>query len=262
MTDQLFSELDQAARDALCEYALRLGDDSLALGHRLSEWCGIGPILEEDIALSNISLDLIGQAEAFLQLAGDLESKGRDADKLAYFRDEYEYRCLQLVEQPKGDFAFTMIRQFLYDAFAYHLYEALSQSAFEPLAALAAKTLKETAYHLRHARQWTLRLGDGVEESHRRAQDALDRLWRFTDELFYADEVDRLLLERGFAPDVETLRPKWRGLVAETLAEAKLTAPESVFMASGSRQGRHSEHLGHMLAEMQILARSHPEAKW
>ncbi len=244
------------------EYLLRIGDDSLVLGHRLSEWCGHGPILEEDIALSNIALDCVGQAEAFLQLAGELEGEGRDADALAYFRDEYEFRNLQLMEQPIGDFAYTMVRQFLYDAFAYYFFDDLKVSGFEPIAALAAKTHKEVAYHLRHAREWTLRLGDGVAESHRRAQQALDRLWRYTDELFFMDEVDQRLIVRGYVPDLALIRPKWRQLVGDTLAEATLGVPENVFMASGSRLGRHSEHLGHMLSEMQILARSHPDADW
>ncbi len=255
--------LDQQTRDALFTYLLRLGDDNLVLGHRLSEWCGHAPILEEDVALANIALDLIGQAEALLRLAGKVEGRGRDEDEIAYFREEYEFRCVQLVEQPKGDFGYTIVRQFLFDAFSHPLYSSLCQSAYEPLAAIAAKALKEITYHLRHSRTWLHRLGDGTEESHAKVQRALDDLWMYTEALFYMDEVDRLLIEKDMAPDLETVRAKWRAMVTEEITAATLTVPDhQVYMAAGSRQGKHSEHLGHLLAEMQILARSHPGAKW
>ncbi len=256
------TELDNKTQEALFEYLLRLGDDLLVLGHRLSEWCGHGPILEEDLALANISLDLIGQAEAILSLAGKVEGKGRSEDDLAYFRDEYEFRNLQLVEQPRGDFAQTIARQFLFDAMAWHFYDLLKSSSYEPLAAIASKVHKETTYHLRHSRAWIHRLGDGTTESHDRLQRAIDEYWTYTGELFFTNEVDELLLEKGMIPDLKQILPKWRELVSAELQKGTLTMPEDGFMASGSRLGRHSEHLGHMLAEMQILARSHPGATW
>lgn len=254
--------MDQQTQDALFEYLLRLGDDLLVLGHRLSEWCGHAPILEEDIALSNIALDCIGQAEAFLALAGETEGKGRDENKLAYFRDEWEYHNLALLEQPRGDFAYTIVRQFLYNTFSWIHLDALKDSKHEPLAAIAAKAHKEVTYHLRHASAWLQRLGDGTEESHNRMQKALDDLWMFTDELFYTDDVDKVLYEADMAPDLDAFRDQWREMVTSEITKATLTVPEDGYMAEGARQGRHTEHLGHMLAEMQILARSHPEATW
>ena len=256
------STLAQPTREALFEYLLRLGDDLLILGHRLSEWCGHGPILEEDIALSNIALDFVGQAEAILGLAGELEGEGRSADDLAYLRDEYEFRNIQLVERPKGDFGFTIMRSFLYDAFSWLLYQELEKSSYAPLAAIAARALKEITYHLRHSREWVLRLGDGTEESNRRAQEALDALWMFTDELFFMNDVDKTLIAEKIVPNLEDLRGEWRDLVSSTVRQATLTLPEDGFMTRGSREGMHSEHLGHLLAEMQILARSHPGAEW
>ena len=247
---------------ALVEYLLRLGDDRLVLGHRNSEWCGHGPILEEDIALANIALDLVGEAQLFLNLAGATEGRGRDADALAYWRDEYQFRNVQLVELPPGDFAFTMIRQFLFSAWAHGQLEALSRSPHDDLAGIAAKALKENRYHVRHAGEWVVRLGDGTEESRRRSQAALDELWPWTVELWYGDDVDRVLAAAGLAPDPEGLRPAYDALVAEVLSRATLTAPDRPMRMVGGRKGRHSESLGHMLAEMQIVARSHPGATW
>ena len=250
---------------ALFEYLLRLGDDRLVLGHRLSEWCGHGPILEEDIALSNVALDLLGQATMFLRLAGQVEGKGRDEDALAYFREVVDFRNCQLVELPKGDFAFTIARQFLFDVYAVVTLDALSRSTNAELAAIAAKSLKEAKYHVRHSGEWMLKLGDGTEESHRRVQKALDNLWRFTPELFAADDVDRAMLESGVAPDLAALKSQWDGLVREVLDRATLTVPNDVPRAANTRGGRtgaHTEYLGHMLAEMQIVARSHPGATW
>ena len=245
------------------EYLLRLADDLLILGQRLSEWCGHAPILEEDIALSNIALDFIGQAESLLTLAGNAEGAGRSADDLAYFRDEWEFRNAAMVEQPNGDFAQTLVRQFLFDAYAYLLYSELSKSNDQTLAGIAAKAVKEATYHLRHSRLWVLRMGDGTQESHDRAQMALDRLWTFTGELFFRDHVDTFLVENGTIPNLENLEADWREIVIPTLQEATLVPPEDgVFMAKGARQGRHTEHLGHLLSEMQILARSHPGASW
>ena len=188
-----------AKPNALFEYLLRLGDDRLVLGHRLSEWCGHGPILEEDIALSNVALDLLGQATMLLRLAGEVEGKGRDEDALAYFREAVEFRNCQLVELPKGDFAFTIVRQFLFDVHAVLLLDALAASANAELAAIAAKSLKEAKYHVRHSGEWVLKLGDGTEESRRRAQAALEALWRFTPELFAADAIDGELRASGMA---------------------------------------------------------------
>jgi ring-1,2-phenylacetyl-CoA epoxidase subunit PaaC len=246
----------------LFEYLLRLGDDRLVLGHRLSEWCGHGPILEEDIALANIALDLIGQATLYLHLAGDTEGEERDEDALAYFREGIEFRNVQMVELPKGDFAFTIVRQFLFDAFSFHLLEQLQKSANADLAGIAAKGFKEVRYHLRHSSEWIQRLGDGTDESHSRAQKALDELWRFTGEMFAADELDDRLLAAGIAPDLKAIEPRWRAIVSDVVSRATLTLPSDTFMLSGGRRGRHTEYLGHMLSEMQIVARSHPGAEW
>ena len=246
----------------LFEYLLRLGDDRLVLGHRLSEWCGHGPILEEDIAMTNIALDLIGHATMFLRLAGEVEGKGRDEDALAYWRDEHEFRNLELCELPNGDFGFTMLRQFLFDAWSLQLLDALSRSKDPRLAAVAAKAHKETRYHVRHSSEWVCRLGDGTAESHRRAQAALDELWPWTGGLGFADAVDRELHAAGVAPDPAELLPGWDRMAREVLARATLRIPEGPMRMTGGRTGRHTEHLGHLLAEMQIVARSHPGARW
>ncbi len=246
----------------LFELLLRLGDDRLVLGHRLSEWCGHGPILEEDIALANIALDLVGQANLFLGLAGTVEGEGRDADALAYFREAVEFRTCRLVELPRGDFGMTMMRQFLFDTWSWHRLGRLRESSHAELAGLAERSRKETTYHLRHSSTWVVRLGDGTEESHARVQRALDDLWWFTGELFVTDEVDARLAERGIAPDPAVLREPWEETVREVLVRATLHAPEVPVVARPARRGDHTEHLGHLLAEMQILARSHPGASW
>jgi len=232
------------------------------LGHRLSEWCGHAPILEEDIALANIALDLIGQSSLYLHLAGEIEGKERTEDALAYFREAIEFRNLLLVELPNGDFAFTILRQFLFDAFSFHQLQKLEKSGQAELGGIAAKGYKEVRYHLRHSSEWVQRLGDGTEESHTRAQRALDELWRFTGEMFETDEVDERLLAAGIAVDVKAIEPKWRAMVSDLLSRATLKIPENVAMMSGGRRGRHTEYLGHMLSEMQIVARSHPGAEW
>ena len=252
------------APNAVFEYLLRLGDDRLVLGHRLSEWCGHGPILEEDIALANVALDLLGQATMFLRLAGQVEGAGRDEDALAYFREVVEFRNCQLTELPKGDFAFTIARQFLFDVHAVVLLDALSRSTNPDIAAIAAKSLKEAKYHVRHSGEWILKLGDGTEESHTRVQRAFDSLWRFTPELFAADAVDRELVPSGVAPDPAALYGTWDALVRQVVTDATLTLPHDVRPIAGrnGRQGAHTEHLGHLLAEMQIVARSHPGATW
>jgi ring-1,2-phenylacetyl-CoA epoxidase subunit PaaC len=251
--------------NALFEFLLRLGDDRLVLGHRLSEWCGHGPILEEDIAISNVALDLLGQATMFLRLAGQVEGKGRDEDALAYFREAVEFRNCQLAELPKGDFGFTIARQFLFDVYAVVTLDALSRGTNADVAAIAAKSLKEAKYHVRHSGEWMLKLGDGTEESHRRVQRALDDLWRFTPELFSTDAIDRAMLEAGVAPDLGALQAQWESLVRDVVDRATLTLPHDVPRAKNARGGRdgwHTESLGHMLAEMQIVARSHPGASW
>lgn len=247
----------------LMEYLLRLGDDRLVLGHRLSEWCGHGPILEEDIAVSNMALDLIGHATSLLALAGAVEGQGRDEDALAYFRDGTAYRNALLVEQPNGDFAVTMVRQFLFDAHSVLLWDQLSHCAHADLAAIAAKSLKEDKYHLRHSSEWVVRLGDGTEESHTRAQRALDTLWRYTAELFDRDAVDDAVAVLGVTVDTDALRALWDGLVNDVLQRATLTRPaDTAPQRRGGRRGMHSEHLGHMLATMQSVARAHPGASW
>jgi ring-1,2-phenylacetyl-CoA epoxidase subunit PaaC len=245
----------------LFPYLLRLADDRLVLGHRLSEWCGHGPILEEDIALANIALDLIGQATLYLKLAGETEGTGRTEDDLAYFREAIDYRNLQIVELPKGDFAFTIVRQFLFDAFNYHLLEQLSRSTNSELAGIAAKGFKESRYHVRHSSEWVVRLGDGTDESHARTQKALDDLWRFTGEMFQADDVDREMASSGVGADLAAIQPKWESVVKDVLARATLVIPNDPPAMTGGR-ARHTEHLGHLLSEMQIVARSYPGAEW
>ncbi len=253
--------MNQTTRDLLFEYCLRLGDDALVIGHRLSEWCGHAPILEEDIALTNIALDCIGQGSNLLGLAA--ETKGNTtADQLVYFREAVEYRNCLLVEQPNGDFASTLVRQFFFDVHSYLLNDRLRHSTHLPLAGIAQKSIKEVEYHVRHSSQWILRLGDGTEESHVRAQRAVNDLWRFTGELFETDEIESALAEAGIAPRSEVLRGEWIQRTADTLSRATLAVPTDQFMRSGGRTGRHTEHLGHLLAEMQIVARSFPEASW
>ena len=252
------------APNALFEYLLRLGDDRLILGHRLGEWCGHGPILEEDIAISNVALDLLGQATMFLRLAGQVEGAGRDEDALAYFREVVDFRNCQLTELPNGDFAFTVARQFLFDVHAVVLLDALSRSSNADIAAIAAKSLKEAKYHVRHSGEWVLKLGDGTDESHTRLQRAFDSLWRFTTELFATDAIDAAMLAGSVAPDLAALRTTWEGLVRDVVGRATLTLPHDVPPIAGrnGRSGAHTEHLGHLLAEMQIVARSHPGAQW
>jgi ring-1,2-phenylacetyl-CoA epoxidase subunit PaaC len=254
--------LDAQSRAALVQYLLRHGDDRLVLGHRLSEWCGHAPILEEDIALANIALDFVGQANLLLQLAGQIEGLGRDADALAYFREATDFRNLQLAELPNGDFGFTIVRQFLFDAYDVPFLEALQRSAHPELAGVAAKAYKEARYHLRHSAEWVIKLGDGTDESHARAQRALDEMWRFTGELFAPDQVDRALAAIGIAPDLAALEPRWRERVEAVLGQATLSQPAAPPSMLGGRRGRHTEHLGRMLAEMQIVARSFPGATW
>jgi ring-1,2-phenylacetyl-CoA epoxidase subunit PaaC len=253
---------DEATRGAFFQYLLRLGDDRLVLGHRTSEWCGHAPILEEDIALANIALDLIGQATMLLKLAAEVEGQGRSEDALAYLRDGIDFRNALMLELPRGDFAFTIVRQFLFGVFAYFQLDGLQRSAHPELAGIAAKALKETRYHVRHAGEWVIKLGDGTDESHRRAQAALDDLWRYAGELFLSDAVDDAVVAAGLAPALAPIEPQWRAQVADVVERATLTLPADGYVQRGGRTGRHTEHLGHMLSEMQIVARSHPGAQW
>ncbi len=248
--------------NSLFEYVLRLGDDSLILGHRLSEWCGHGPILEEDIAMTNISLDLVGQATSLLGYAGELEGKGRDADALAFLRFDRDYKNVLLVEQPNGDFGMTMLRQFFFDAYRKPLFEKLQHSTDQHLAAIAEKSLKETKYHLKHSSEWVIRLGDGTEESNARIQDSLNTLWRYTNELFFTDEVDAELVEKGIVPSLQEIQNEWNATVTAVLTEATLTIPINNWKQEGGRKGLHSEHLGYILAELQYMQRAYPNMQW
>jgi ring-1,2-phenylacetyl-CoA epoxidase subunit PaaC len=246
----------------LGSYALRLGDDALVLAQRLVEWSSRAPALEEDIALSNIALDLLGQARSLLAYAGEAEGAGRSEDDLAYLRPEGEFTNCQLVEQPNGDFAATMARQLFFSTCQLALYRRLTDSRDETLAAVAAKAAKEVDYHRDHATGWTLRLGDGTEESHRRMQAAVDQLWPFTFELFEPDGLTDRLVAAGMAVDPASMWAEWDAHVEPVLAQATLTRPADGWRPGGGRQGRHTEHLGYLLAELQHLHRSHPGARW
>ena len=252
----------QVSETPLVLYVLRRADDSLILGHRLSEWCGHAPMLEEDMALANIALDLLGQARELYTYAAKVEGKGNDEDKFSYLRDVRQYRNLLLAEQPNGDFARTMVRQFFYSAFADLYWRAMMTSSDATLAAIAAKSEKESAYHLRHTSEWIVRLGDGTEESHARAQHAIDELWAFTGEMFAVDDSERALIDAGVAIDPAALKSQWQKTVAGVVNEATLSLPANDWMQQGGRAGRHSEHLGHLLSELQSLQRSFPGATW
>ena len=246
----------------LATYALRLGDDSLILGQRLSEWCGHAPALEVDLSLANVALDLVGQATHFLGVAGEAENAGRDADALAFHRDVLDFTNCLLVEQPNGDFAQTIARQFLFSTWQELFFDALKNSTDPRLAAIAAKAVKETTYHARLAGDWVVRLGDGAAESKARMIAGLDWMWRFVDELFEMDEIDRALLKTGVAVEKAALRAPWDARVQAVLADATLDVPAARRPVLGGRVGRHSEHLGHLLTEMQFLQRAYPGATW
>jgi ring-1,2-phenylacetyl-CoA epoxidase subunit PaaC len=250
-------------QQALFTYCVRLADNALVLAQRLCEWCGHGPILEEDIAISNMGLDLLGQARGLYAYAASLEGKGRTEDDLAFHRNERQFLNRCLLEQPNGDFAMTMMRSFLFSSAAYLQFRELSRSKDETLSGISAKALKELTYHVRHTSQWVIRLGDGTEESHQRISNALQDLWSFTDELFEMDQVDQLLIQAGIACDLAILRQEWDAMVKEVLEQALLSVPSQVgYRSKGGFQGIHSEHLGHMLSEMQYLPRAYPDAKW
>lgn len=251
--------VDQAA---LFQFLLRIGDNTLILGHRVSEWCGHAPALEEDIALANTALDLIGQTQLWLGLAGDVEGKGRTADNLAYLRDGYEFRNILLVERPNRDFGQTLVRQFLFDAWHYLTLKALKQSSNKRVAEIAEKSFKEVSYHLDRSRDLVIRLGDGSAESHRRMQDAIDEVWPFVGEMFMSDPIDEALARAGVIPDPQSLKAGWDETVSEALVEATLRRPVDGYMHKGGRAGVHTEHLGYILAELQFLQRAFPGGTW
>lgn len=248
--------------NAEIKYLLRLGDNALIAGQRLAEWCGHGPILEEDIALTNLSLDLIGQARMALDEAGKREGKGRTEDDLAFHRDGFDLYNVILTEQPNGDFAHTIAKLLYLSTFQYVQYTALLESKDPFLKAFAEKALKEVRYHVKHARDWTLRLGDGTEESHRRMQDGLNALWEYTGELFEDDEVETALANTGMTPLNASLEKEWMEIIQGILNQATLSMPEGDRHHTGGRTGTHSEHLGYILAELQFLPRAYPDASW
>lgn len=248
---------------ALFDFLLRQGDNTLVLGHRVSEWCGVAPVLEEDIALANTALDLIGQTQMWLGYAGEVEGKGRTADNLAYLREVWDFRNLLLLERPNENFGVTMMRQFLFDAFHVLILEALKDSSDTRIAEIAAKSVKEATYHLERSRETVIGLGDGTAESNAKMQAALELLWPYVGEMFVADDVDAAMVREAIAPDPSSLRKGWDAIVLPSLNEATLIVPESQFAHKGGKNGvRHTEHLGHMLALMQILPRSYPDASW
>jgi ring-1,2-phenylacetyl-CoA epoxidase subunit PaaC len=252
--------------EQLFQYLLRLGDSPLILAQRLGESVGRGPILEEDIAQTNVGLDLLGQARLWLSYAGEVEARfaphGRGEDELAYLRDSGEFRNLLLVEQPNGNFADTTARQFLFDAWHLPLLQGLARSQDARIAEIAAKAAKEAAYHVERSGDWVIRLGDGTDESHTKIQAAIDDLWMYTGEMFAADAIELALIEAGIAADVRVLEAPWREHVEQVLRSATLATPGATFMQQGGKRGVHTEHLGHLLSEMQVLPRSHPGAHW
>ncbi|CUH80733.1 1,2-phenylacetyl-CoA epoxidase subunit PaaC [Tropicibacter naphthalenivorans] len=253
----------QVDQKALFDWLCRMGDNALILGHRTSEWCGHGPVLEEDIALANTALDLIGHTQMWLGLAGEVEGAGRTADNLAYLRDAMQFRNVKLVELPNGDIGQTIMREFLFDAFHFEMLTALVASADARVAEIAAKALKEVAYQFDRSSDLVVRLGDGTAESHDRMQAALEHFWPYTGEMFVADAVDEAMAQAGIAPALSEIESRWDTLVSETLAEATLVCPERrADVHTGGKQGRHTEHLGYILAEMQFLQRAYPGAEW
>lgn len=251
-----------ADANALFQFLLRTGDNTLILGHRVSEWCGHSPVLEEDIALANTALDLIGQTTLWLGLAGEVEGKGRTADNLAYLRDAAAFRNVLLVERPNGDFGKTLMRQFLFDAWQHVLLAELVKSTDPRIAAIAAKAAKEVAYHLDRSRDLVIRLGDGTAESHRRMQEALDDLWPYTGEMFMPADGDAELAAEGIAPDPASLKAAWDAIVDEALSDATLAKPGGKYQHKGGKSGIHTEALGYILADMQFLQRAYPGLTW
>ncbi|MBK8968201.1 MAG: 1,2-phenylacetyl-CoA epoxidase subunit PaaC [Saprospiraceae bacterium] len=244
-------------------YLLQLGDNALILSQRLGEWCGHGPVLEQDIAMTNIALDLLGQARMLLTYAGEVEGRGRTEDNLAYFRDAHEYRNVLLVEQPNQDWAYTIARQFFFDTCNFYLFQALTGSKDARLAAIAEKALKEITYHLRYSSEWMIRLGDGTEISHRKMQKAVDDLWMYTGELTTPNDTEQQAAAEGYGADLTAIKPLWTEKVAAVLKEATLKQPPAdAWMQRGGKDGRHTEHLGFILAELQHVQRSYPGLEW
>lgn len=243
-------------------YLLQLGDNALILGHRLGEWCGHAPEMELDMALTNIALDLTGQARNLYQRAAEIEGQGRTEDDIAYLRDAWDFRNVLLVEQPNGDFASTIVRQFFFDTYNYFAHQALTHSKDEWLAGFAEKSLKEITYHLRFSSEWMLRLGDGTQVSHQKLQTALDEMWMYHGELVTPNAVDRAMAEAGVGVDLEKIKPLFNEKIEEVLAQATLIKPSGAWMQSGGKDGKHSEHLGYILAEMQFLQRAYPGLEW
>ena len=250
------------AKASLYKYVLALGDDALILGQRLSQWAYKGPFLEEDIALSNISLDMFGRANLFLEYAATLKGNDTTADELAFKRNEREFSNHILCEQPNGNFADTMGRQFFLDAFYKLFLQKLTKSKDEQLSAIAQKSIKETTYHLRHSSKWIIRLGDGTVESHAKVQSAIDNLWMFTNELFEMNDIDNEMVKQKIGVDCSSLKSEWDKIINDVLSEATLKRPEDTYMTSGGREGIHTEHLGHLLSDMQYLQRAYPDAAW
>lgn len=246
----------------LHEYIISIGDNALILGQRLGEWCGHGPALETDMAMTNISLDLFGMVRSYYQYAAEIEGKGRTEDDIAFLRFERDYKNVQLVEQPNGNFADTITRQFFFDAWHILFLEELSKSNDTQLAAIAAKSIKEVKYHLRFSSQWVLRLGDGTEESHKKMQEAVDNLWMYTEELVTPTNLELEMAAEGVGVDVSQLKATYFENLESTLREATLKIPQNVWMQQGGKSGIHSEYLGHLLSEMQYLQRAYPGANW
>lgn len=251
-----------ALENAKYQLCLRLGDSALIIGHRLSEWCGHAPILEEDIALTNVSLDFVGLSRNWLSYAAEIQHEGKTEDDLAYLRDVVLYRNALITEQPNGDFAVTMARQFFYDVFSYYFYKELCKSSDLNFKGIAEKAIKEIEYHLRHSSEWMFRLGDGTAESHEKIQEAVNELWMFTGDMFDTDENYSLLQENNLVPDMSKVKEQWSLKVKTVLETATLKVPQATFMQSGSLKGSHTEHLGFLLAEMQYLQRSYPKSTW
>lgn len=243
-------------------YLLQLADTNLILSHRLSEWCGVAPELEIDMALANIGLDLLGEARNLYQYVAEIEGNHKTEDDYAYLREERDYKNLLLVERPNEGFDISIVRQFLYDNFHSLLLQELAQSSDEQLAAIAKKSLKEVAYHLRYSAGWIERLGDGTELSHNKVQMALNELWRYTDEMFEPSDAERALVQQNIITDVAGLKEQWLSNVQATLTKATLTLPESKYFLQGGKSGQHSEHLGFILSELQYMQRTYPNQQW
>lgn len=247
---------------SLIDYTLHLADNALIIGHRNSEWCGHGPVLEQDIAISNIALDFIGQARNFYQYAAELSGNGATEDSLAFLRDVPEFKNVLITELPNGDWAQTTLRQFLFSTYQYYFYQQLQNSTDTRLAAIAAKSLKEVTYHLRWSSEWVIRLGDGTEESKHRLLTALDELWNFTGEMFLPATYETTLLQENMGVDLSIIHQQWNQKVQEVFAEATIQIPEKSWAQQGGKTGIHTEHLGYILAEMQFLQRAYPGTEW